>query len=232
MKRPDLKLSVFGALALLVCASCSSGDDDGISVTTNWLGPLRHFERLSGGEGFGVFLKNDPSIPASVRELRIGPAEITISPNSDLNALEPAPYERLRAGFADALRRHIAGGAPAGTDQKDGETYVLHAALTNLTVTRKTREFGPVGLENLEFSLEGAAIEISLHQQSTNMRRAVIVQRAAGGKVAGNDLTERFNALAIEAAKTVAEARNGINRKASQPPPPPAKATPPGPPEK
>lgn len=227
MKRPDFKFSALAVLALLVSASCSSGKDDDIGVTTNWLGQLHQFEQVSGKDRFGVFLKKDTSPPAMVRQFLIAPAEITISPRSDLNALNPAAYEQLRTAFSDALKEHVASRFPASPDtgRQDGDTYVLRAALTNLTVKRKTSAFGPAEPKDLEFTLEDTTVEIGLHEQRTNTRRAVIVQKATGGKIAWNGLPERFRAFAMEAATKLAEARDGINKKANRPKAPPAKVT-------
>lgn len=226
MKRPEFRFSVIGILVLFICAACSSGKDEGIDVATNWLGPLHQYERVSGKDRFGIFLKKDSSPPATVRQLRIDPAEITISARSDLNALNPASYEQLRAAFSDTLKEHVARRFPAPAEKglQDGDAYVLRAALTNLTVKRKTKAFGPIELKGLEFSSEDTALEISLHELRTNIRHAVIVQKVADGKMSWNGLRERFRALAEEAAAKTAEARDGINKKANQPKVPPAKA--------
>jgi hypothetical protein len=225
MKHPELRFSVIGILMLFICAACSSGKDDDIGVTTRWLGPLHQYERLSGKDRFGVFLKKDALPPATVRQLRIAPVEITISAGSDLNALNPASYEQLRAAFSEPLKEQVARRFPAPTEKElqDGDTYVLRAALANLTVKRKTTQFGSAELKDLEFATEDTAVEISFREMRTNIRRAVIVQKITGGKISWNGLRERIKAVTMEAATKVAEARDGINKKANQPKAPPAK---------
>jgi len=223
MTRPAFKLSAICALVLVLCAACGSGDDDGLDVTTSWLGPLRQYERLSGEDQYGVYLRNDATRPARVLRFDIAPAEITVSTGSDLNALSPAAYEELRGALVKALARQIASRFPApaasatGTAEKGTDSYVLRAALTNLTIKRVSRKLGPAGLRDLEFSLDDSAIEISLHEQRSNARRAVIVQKVGGGKLRWNALADRFDALALQAAEKTAEARDGIDKKANAP---------------
>jgi hypothetical protein len=223
MKRPQLKLSSICVLVLALCAACGSGENDGLDVTTSWLGPLRQYERLSGEEQYGVYLRNDGTRPARVLRIEIAPAEITISTRSDLNTLSPAAYEQLRTALEKALTRQITTRFPApaaraaGSDQENADSYVLRAALTNLTIKRVSKEFDLVGLRDLEFSFDGSAIEISLHEKRSNARQAVIVQKAAGKKFRWNALDDEFDTLARSAAEKTAEARDGIDKKASAP---------------
>jgi hypothetical protein len=225
MKRPAFKLSAISALVMVLCAACGSGDDDGLDLTTNWLGPIRHYERLSGEALFGVYLHKNGTRPARVLRIDVAPAEITVSTRSDLNALSPAAYEQLRAAFEKALTRQIANRLPAttGTEQKGADAYILRAALTNLTIKRVSKKFGPAGLRDLEFSFDNSAIEISLHEYRSNARRAVIVQKAEGPKLRWSALADRFDAIALQAAQKTAEAREGIDKKANQPEKPPEK---------
>jgi hypothetical protein len=221
MKRPELRLSAIATLVLLACAACSSGSDDGIDVTTSWLGSLHRYERVSGTEQFGVYLMKGGTRPAHVGQIIVGSAEITISARSDLNAISPAAYEELRAAFAKALEREAAqrfAAKPGASGPADtADTYILRAALTNLTVKRKSRNFGPVGLNDLEFTFDDAAIELVLHEKRSNARRGVIVQKAEGPVARRNALADRFRSLAARAAEKTAEARDGINRKAALP---------------
>jgi len=222
MKRPEFKLSAICVLVLVLCAACGSGGGDGLDVTTSWLGPLRHYERLSGEEQYGVYLRNDGTRPARVLRFDIARAEITVSTGSDLNALSPAAYEQLRTALEKALTRQIAGRFPGatattGTAPKGADSYLFRAALTNLTVKRVSKKLGPAGLRDLEFSFDDSAMEISLNENRSNARRAVIVQKVEGGKLRWNEIANRFEALALQAAEKTAEARDGIDKKASQP---------------
>lgn len=221
MKRPEFKLSAISVLVLFLCASCGSGDDDGLDVSTSWLGPLRQYERLSGEEQYGIYLRNDGTRPTRVLRLDIAPAEITVSTESDLNALSPAAYEQMRAALEKALVEQIASRFPGtaattGTAPEGADSYLLRAALTNLTIKRVSQNPGPAGLRDLEFSFDKSAMEISLHENRSNARRAVIVHKVEGGKLRWNALADRFAAIALQAAEKTAQARDGIDNKASQ----------------
>lgn len=206
---------------LLACVACSSDSDDGTDVTTSWLGPLHRYDRMSGTEQFGVYLMKGDARPAHVARIVVGPAEITVSARSDLNAISPSAYEELRAAFAEALEREVAQRFPAKTGAdgaaNNADTYIMRAALTNLTVKRKSKKFGPAGLRDLEFSFDDAAIELVLHEKRSNARRGVVVQKAAGQAARWNALADRFKGFAAQAAQKAAEARDEINRKAAQP---------------
>lgn len=226
MKRPNFKSSLSGIL-LLACGACSSGEDN-IDTTTSWLGPLHRYVQLSGSDDFGVYLlKDDLGRPAFVDHVIVGPAEITVSVESDLNSISPAAYEQLRAAFTAALDEEITERPPgSGTTGDSRDTYVVRAALTNLTIRKISKEFGQVGLNDLEFRFDDAALEIGLYESTTNLRRAVIIEKVQANTARWNDLRSRFGAFAAQIAKKTAEARAGINGKAAQPEPPAPQKTP------
>tara|TARA_R110000868_G_scaffold43803_6_gene146974 strand:+ start:17568 stop:18269 length:702 start_codon:yes stop_codon:yes gene_type:complete len=217
MNRPAYRLSAIGLLMLITCAACSSGNDDVLGVSTNWLGPLHRYERQSGADSFGVFVRKEGTRPARVKQLILAPAEITVSAASDFNSLDPAAYEKVRAAFSDALKKHIAASARSSSADADADAYILRIALTNLTVKRNTTKIGPVSLDELEFAFNGAAIEASLSERSTNARRAVFAHKADAGKALWKDLGTLFDRFARQAAEKTAEARAAIDRKASLP---------------
>lgn len=231
MKRPVLKSSIIGAF-LLAGGACSSGDG-GIDVATSWLGPLHQYEQIRGTEDFGVYVMKDGGRPAYVERVLVGPAEITISAESDLNAISPATYEKLRNAFTTALAREVARRLPASSQATGAkDIYILRTALTNLTVKRKAKKFGQVGLDGLEFTFDRAAVELGLHERRSNARRGVVIEKASGKPAQWSALPDRFQAFAAKAIEKAAEARTAINKKASKPepaapapknPPPPAK---------
>jgi hypothetical protein len=230
MNRPILKSSMLGVV-LLACGACASGEDN-IDTATSWLGPLHRYERLSGTDDFGVYLlKNGVGRPAYVERVVVQPAEITISPSSDLNAVSVAAFAQIRSALTAALNAEVAKRIPAsdsGPDNRD--VYEFRAAITNLTVKKKSNAFGQVALEDLEFSFEDAAAEAGLHESRSNARRAVIIEKIQGEAVRWPALRDRFAAFAAQVAGKVAEARREIDRKAAEPAAPaPQKSTePPG----
>lgn len=216
MKRPTFKSTVLGTL-LLACGACSSGDT--IDTTTSWLGPLHRYEQLSGTGDFGVYLLKDTgNRPAIVGRIVASPAEVTVSVQSDLNAISPTAYEQLRATFSASLTKSFASDRrnPDAGDDK-GDAYFVRAALTNLTVKKVSNEFGLVGLKDLEFGFEDAALEIGIYERRTNARRAVIIEKVQGKKVRWDVLRERFTGFAERVAEKTSEARAAIDKKASQP---------------
>lgn len=217
MKRPILKSSIIGAL-LLASSACSSGGEDGIDVTTSWLGSLHRYEQISGAGRSGVFLMKNGSRPAHVARIVVEPAEITVSSRSDLNAISPAAYEKLRDVLTAALAREAAKQFPSsGAPADNADTYLLRVALTNLTVKRKTRKTGPAGLNDLEFNFDDAAIELGIRERRSNARRGAAIHRLQARNAGWNALVGRFGDFAVQAIAKAAEARDGVNRKAAQP---------------
>ena len=100
---------------LAVAAACSSSDKDSVDLTTPWLGPLRGFERVSGEGNFGVFLKKTPGEATGFDRIDVTPPEIIVSAGSDLEAISPESYEKIKALFAEAFRRELAKQVPTAT---------------------------------------------------------------------------------------------------------------------
>lgn len=221
MKTRHLKTLVISASFLVLCAACSSSDKDGVDLETPWLGPLHGFERLSGKDNSGIFLKDAPGTPVRFERSVLAPPEFIVSASSDLESISPAAYEQIKTLFADVFRQEMAkqiSTANTGSE-RSAATHAVYSALTNVTITRKTNSARAARLSDLVFSFEGSTLEVEIRVRRSNARRAVIVLPAKAGNIAWNDLRGRLAGLVREAAAEVGKAGSAINAKADQPPP-------------
>ena len=108
MKLRKIKSLVISASFLVLCAACSSGAKDGVDLTTPWLGPLNGFERVSGKDEFGIFLKNTSGATVRFESVIITPPELIVSAGSDLDAISPDAYEQINALFSEIFRQELA----------------------------------------------------------------------------------------------------------------------------
>lgn len=233
MKLSEIKPLVISASFLILCAACSSGAKDGTDLATPWLGPLYGFERISGKDEFGVFLKSTSGATARFERGIITPPELIVSAGSDLEAISPDAYEQINGLFSEVFRQELAKlipttntGAVPGTPPGAG-SHRINAAMTNITITRKTDNLAAGRLSDLQFSFEGSTIEAEIRDRKSNLRRAVIILPATAAKTDWAALRAQFTKFARQAAAEVGKARSAINTRADQPPPPsPAPKTP------
>ncbi len=225
MKLGKFRILAISASFLAVAAACSSSDKDSVDLTTPWLGPLRGFERVSGEGNFGVFLKKTPGEATGFDRIDVTPPEIIVSAGSDLEAISPESYEKIKALFAEAFRRELAKQVPTATTdtERASASHVMQAALSNITITRKADNPNAATIDDLQFSFEGATIEAEIRIRKTNARSGAIVLPAKADNTGWEALGDPFAALARQAAAEVAKARSAIDTKAAQPPPAPEK---------
>ena len=207
-----LKIAGICGFASIVLASCSS--DDGPGVTTNWIGPLHSYERVSGENDNGVFVLQG-SKPIAAERILLAPAEITVSVNSDLNSVTPNAYEGIRRTFEDALVRELSK-QPNKTSDYAG-AYVIRIALTNLTAKRIDKNVGGTALAHLRFSFESAAIEAELRDRQTNTRNAVVVLPVRAKTATATGLPQILGNLAQKVSAGIGEARAELSRRAATP---------------
>jgi hypothetical protein len=226
MKLREIKSLAISASFLVLCAACSFGDKDGVDLATPWLGPLNGFERISGKDEFGIFLKSTSGATARFERGIITPPELIVSAGSDLEAISPDAYEQINALFSEIFRQELAkqipttntGAAPSAPP--GAASHLIQAAMTNLTITRKTNNPAAVRLNDLQFSFDGSTIEAEIRDRKSNVRRAVILLPATAGKTDWAALRAQFTKFARQAAAEVGKARSAINTRADQPPPP------------
>lgn len=225
MKIRELRTLAISTSFLLICAACSSSDKDGVELTTPWLGPLHGFERVSGKDDFGVFLKSAPGITTRFDGVVLTPPEFTISSGSDLEAISPAAYGKIKEMFVDVFQQEFTKQFPSaktGAD-RNATSHFIHAALTNVTITRKTNNTRAAQLSDLTFSFEGSTLEVEIRVQKSNARQAVVVLAAKAANTTWNNLRAQLGVLASQAAAESDKARGAINARADQPAPPAAK---------
>ena len=213
-----LKIS---AICVGLCAACSSGDKNAINMATPWLGTLNGFERISGKDEFGVFRRNTPGKTARFERGIVLPSEIVVSARSDLGAVQPETYEKIKALFSDAVQAEMAKKFPTanGSAQSAGASHRIKVALTGLTVTRTSNSPFAARLNDLRFSFENAKTEAEIREVKSNTRQAAIVVPATGKPIGWNTLRDQLVVFARETAAGTAKALSAINTKADQPPP-------------
>lgn len=226
MKLRELKSLAISASFLVLCAACSSGDKDSVDLATPWLGPLHGFERVSGEDDFGVFLKRTSGATVKLERSIVSSPEIIVSTSSDLEAMSPAAYERVRSLLSEVFRQELAKQIPtANSDAERGAaSHVIHAALTNITVTRTTNAATAVQVSELQFSFENSTFEAEIRETTSNARRAVVVLPTKAEKTGWNALRAQLSAFARQIAAEIGKARSAINTQADQPPAPAVKA--------
>lgn len=209
------------ASILLLTAACSSSDKNTIELTTPWLGPLNGFERVSGEENFGVFVRATPGEVAPFERGIIAPPEIIVSASSDLESISPESYEKIKALFSEVFRAELAKQLPVANTagERADASHLIHAALTNVTVTRKTNNANAVKIGDLQFSFEGSTVEAEIRDRKTNARLAAFVVPAKAAKTGWDALRAPFTVLASQAAAEAAKSRGAIDTKAAQPAP-------------
>jgi len=219
MKLREIKSLVISASLLVLCAACSSGAKDGVELTTPWLGPLNGFERVSGKDEFGIFLKSTSGATVRFETAIITPPELIISARSDLEAISPDAYEQINALFSEIFRQELAKQIPTmNTGTPPGAaSHRINAAMTNITITRKTDNPAAGQLKDLQFSFEGSTIEAEIRDRKSNSRRAVIILSAKPGKTDWAALRAQFTEFAHQAAAEIGQARSAINTRADQP---------------
>jgi len=208
---------IFSAVlaAGLLLTACST-DDNSLDVTTNWLGPLAHYQQVSGSEGSGVFILKQRHGAQPVGHMLLQPAEITISNRSDLNSLTPSTYDQIRSAFADALTNQMAEQLSNPAAGNETETYLVRVALTNVTLKRKNSSPEDPNLSRLRISFENASIEAELRAQRTNIRDAVIITPAIAGETASANLNTLFRQFAEKFTSQLVTARTRLNSRSSQ----------------
>mgnify|MGYP006097630209 CR=1 FL=1 len=216
MNLRELKLQAISASFLILCAACSSVDKDGVVSETPWLGPLHGFERVSGEEGFGLFLMSSSDAPVRFERCIVAAPEIIVSARSDLEAISPTIYRKIKALFAEVLQQELAKRLPTVNTSRvsNSVSHVIHAALTNVTITLKTPNSTAAQLSNLHFSFEESAIEVEIRLRQSNARQAVIVLPTKAEKTGWIPLRKQFRAFARQAAMKASKARSAINAKA------------------
>ncbi|MFT5487280.1 MAG: hypothetical protein ACI9JL_000950 [Paracoccaceae bacterium] len=221
MKLSELRTLAISTSFLVLCAACSSADKDGIDLTTPWLGPLHGFERVGGKEGFGVFLKNTSGATDRFERVVISAPEFIVSAGSDLEAINPAAYEKIKGLFAETFRQELAKQISVANTgaERNSASHLIQVALTNVTVTRKTNSATAATLSDLTFSFEGATVEAEIRVRRSNARRAAIILPANAEKTTWNNLRAQFTDIARRAATEAGKARDAINAKAGQAPP-------------
>lgn len=208
----SLKIPGICGLAAIFLAACSPGDD--LDLNTSWLGPLHNFERISGQDKDGLFIRKG-STPVAADRILLAPAEITVSVESDLNSITPRAYENIRRAFADALARELSK-QPNDTSQQTN-AYIVRIALTNMTAKRIGRDIGASTLADLKISFSMAAIEAEFRNRQTNSRNAVIVMPATANEIDANRLPGLFASFAEKIAAGVAQARAELTKRSRAP---------------
>ncbi len=219
MKLGKIKSLVISASFLILCAACSSGAKDGVDLTTPWLGPLNGFERVSGKDEFGIFLKNTSGATVRFESVIITPPELIVSAGSDLEAISPDAYEQINALFSEIFRQELAKQIPTmNTGTPPGAaSHRINAAMTNITITRKTDNTAAGQLKDLQFSFDGSTIEAEIRDRKSNARQAVIILSTKPGKTDRAALRAQFTEFARLAATEIGQARSAINTRADQP---------------
>ena len=216
MKFKVLRLRAISAFFVALLAACSSGDPGNPGITTPWLGTLKGFERVSGEGEFGVFRSTSPGKTARFERAMIVPPEITVSARSDLDAMHPETYEKIKSAFHAALQNELAKKFPI-VETASGATHQVHLALNGVTVTRTTNNSFAVRLDDLRFAFSGATIEAEFREVKSNARAAAIVLRASAGTIGWNALSDQLNEFAIQTAEQAAVAYKAINERADKP---------------
>jgi hypothetical protein len=213
-----LKIS---AICVGLCAACSSGDKNALNVATPWLGTLNGFKRITGEDEFGVFQRNTPGKTARFERGIVLPSEIVVSARSDLGAVQPETYEKIKALFSDTVQAEMAKKFPTanGSAQSAGASHQIKVALTGLTVTRMSNNAFAARLNDLRFSFENAKIETEIREAKSNTRQAAIVLPATGQPIGWDTLRDQLAVFARETAAETGKALNAINTMADQPPP-------------
>lgn len=221
MKSRKFRSLAVSASILLLAAACSSGDKNTVELATPWLGPLNGFERVSGEDDSGVFVKAAPGKTEQFERGIFAPPEIIVSANSDLEAISPESYEKIKALFLEVFRAELAKQLPVANTagERADASHLVHAALTNVTVTRKDDNPNAVEIGDLQFSFEGSTIEAEIRTRKTNARLAAFVVPAKAVKTGWDGLRAPFTELARRAAAEAAKARGAIDSKAAQPAP-------------
>lgn len=225
MRLSELKIAIISASLLILCVACSSGDENGVDLKTPWLGPLQGFDRVSGKDGSGVFVKDTVGATDRFERGILLPPEIIVSARSHLQSITPAAYQNIKAMFAEAFRQELAKQipiAPAGTELA-AASHLIQLALINITVTRKTNSPFAAQLSDLQVSFQGSTIEVDIRARKSNARQAVIILPATAGSFDWNALRVQVTVFARQAAAEIGKAHSAINAKADQPPPPAAK---------
>lgn len=173
-------------IVLALLASCSSGDDR-LSVKTGWLGSLGDYERASGDGAAGVFVRPSIDAAADLEAAWLAPVEITLAPGSDINSIDAADFDDIRAGLTAIIGEAVRPVVPLRT-RPGPETYELRVALTGFSIILADRRTISPGREDFRFGFAGAAIEAELREGRTNLRRAVIILPAA--PVLGTDAAQ------------------------------------------
>lgn len=214
----NLKTLTISATFLFLCAACSSSEKHGVELTTPWLGPVQGFERVSGQDNVGVFLRSTTGETVRFERAVILPPEIIVSTRSDLESMSPATFAQIKRLFSDIFQQEMAKQFPTAKDD-NAASHLIPAALTNVTVTRKTDAARTALITDLQFSFEDAAIEAEFRVRKTNARQAVFVLPATAGKTDWNNLPALFTKIARAAAAEAGKTRDAINARADRPPP-------------
>lgn len=216
----ELKILAVSASFLILGAACSTGNSDGVELETPWLGPLHGYERLSGEEGFGSFLKISGGAIRFERGT-LAPPEIVISASSDLDSISPAIYEEVKTLFSGIFRQEMGRLFPnAGAGTTSGApSHLIKTALINITVTRNTDNTRIARLGDLQFSFENSTTETEIRLRRTNLRQAVIILPTKAEKTKWSGLGARFTEIARATAAEAAKVRSAINTRADRPPP-------------
>ena len=219
MKLRNLTMTVVGVSFLVLGAACSSGDNGHPGITTPWLGSLKGFERIRGEDESGVFRRIAPGKIARFERGIIVPPEITVSAGSDLDAMHPETYEKIKSLFDAALRQELAKQFPVtgASTERSGATHEIHVVLNGVTVTRSTSTTLAVRLDDLRFSFAGATIEADFRDVTSNTRAAAIVLPASAGTVGWNGLGDQLTVFARQAAEQAAVAYKAVNEEADKP---------------
>mgnify|MGYP003628865157 CR=1 FL=1 len=219
MKIRNLAITAISASFLVLGAGCSSDDAGNPGISTPWLGTLQGFERVGGKDEFGVFRRIAPGRMARFERGILVAPEITVSARSDLDAMHPETYEKIKSLFDAALRQELAKQFPitAAGAGRSGATHEINIVLNRVTVTRSTNNTLAVRLEDLRFSFPGATIEGDFRELTSNARAAAIVLSASAGTVGWNALRDQLSAFARQTAEQAAVAYKAINEEADKP---------------
>lgn len=216
----DLKKLAISASFLFLGAACSTSDNDGVALETPWLGPLHGYERISGGDDFGSFLKVSGGAIRFERGT-LAPPEVVISASSDLDSISPEIYEEIKRLFTEIFRQEMGTQFPnvRAASASDAPSHRIKTALTNVTVTRSTNNTRVARLADLQFSFENSTTETEIRLQRTNLRQAVIILPVKPEKTNWSGLRSRFTEFARATAVEAGKVRDAINTRADRPPP-------------
>ena len=215
MVRSGFTSLILSAVCVLALGACSSNNDK-LDAMTGWLGPLAQFTRVSGDGNRGVFLGPATTPAAPVETLYIPPVDVTLSPQSALEALLPAEFEEIR-GLLDRRVRELLAKEFKIVSGPGPDAYTLRVALTNLVVKRVGNTARARSRDDLRFGFGVAAIESEIRDGTTNGRRAVTAaplataqNRLATADVTWTGLPAQLDRFAAALAEQIAAARTAL----------------------